>query len=206
MKQCNTIKIAFLCFYFQLHFIKVSDYFCRLASSSLNPPIQLELILAPQAEKSLAKQKPTQWRGLLILRWVVNPDLNGPLLDVVADIDLPAELCDLKQVSPAAQFCQREGRIRWNIGKIEPGASGLARAILASKPDEQLAARAEKAFQDKELFAKVLFTCWPGRSLSGLGFEVAMPGEESTSDDVDGTRKEFYQGKFVSFGEIIVKP
>lgn len=184
---------------------------CRLPSTASDPPIQTELLLAPQAGTGRKGLNPSQYYALIILRWSVKPDIWGPLLDVVVDVDLPAELSELVKVSPAAQFSKREGRLRWYVGRLEAGSTGAARAVLSSKAGEDYARKAEKAIENKEISAKVLFTCWPGQALSGLGFEVAMPPPIDVKNDAMAAKEPnddipFFAGKTIVFGELLIKP
>ena len=170
-----------------------------LPSVACLPPLQVDLLVAPPSTTvplpNGNKLSPLQWESLIVLQYASNPALSGPLLDVVVEVDLPPELGVLVKTSPAAQWSPNECRLRWNLGRIEAGASGCARAVVAAKPGTS-AERAASALQDATS-ARVVFTGWPGKALSGAGFEVAMPGEEAA---------EYHKGRMVWFGELLVKP
>lgn len=163
-----------------------------------DPPLQLDLAVAPQADRTVPGQPAqTKWRGLVVLRYAVNPALSGTLLDVVADVDLGPEFAEVLQVSPAAQWSPNECRLRWKLGRLEPGSSGCVRAVMAAKAGTP-ATRAIEALQASTV-GKVVFTGWPGQALSGVGFEVAMA-------DGDGAAADYHTGKVVTFGEVTLRP
>ena len=174
-----------------------------LPSVACLPPLQVDLAVAPQS--GTGKSIPTSlgWEGLVILRYVSNPDLPGPLLDVIVEVDLPPELGVLVKTSPSAQWSPDECRLKWNLGKIVPGGSGIARAVVAAKPGTGFD-RAEAALKE-ETTARVVFTGWPGKSLSGAGFEVAMPRDKESKEEKEN-KEEYHKGRAVWFGEMTVKP
>jgi hypothetical protein len=180
-----------------------------LPSVACLPPLQLDLAVAPPSANANSVPTSLGWEGLIVLRYVSNPDLPGPLLDVVVEIDLAPELGVLVKTSPSAQWSPDECRLKWNLGKIVPGASGIARAVVGAKPGTG-SNRAEIALKE-ETTARVVFTGWPGQSLSGAGFEVAMPTSVDTKEKKEGEKEEketdtYHKGKAVWFGEMLVKP
>jgi hypothetical protein len=183
----------------------------RLPSTACDPPLQLDLLTAPQAADSRPAQGQGSWQSLVVLRWVANPKLSGPLLDVVVDLDVPPELNELVKASPPAQWSRKDGRLRWNLGKLEPGVSGIARVVLAVKgTGSETVQRAQTAVKEGEITANVVFTGWPGRAFSGLGFQVAMPFAVEHHPNADEgkaehRKPEFYPGKVVTFGEMHVR-
>lgn len=168
----------------------------RLPSSACDPPLQLDLAVAPQSETPITGTPLVTWNGLIVLRYAVNPGLSGALLDVIVDLDLPPEFVQIVRVSPAAQWSPTECRLRWNIGKLDPGSSGCLRAVVGAKLGT-LAARAEDALCSGTQ-AKVVFTGWPGKAMSGVRFEVSLPEEQQEI--------EYHGGKIVTFGEVTVRP
>lgn len=167
-----------------------------LPSVACNPPLQVDLLVAPPSGVPVpGKLSALQWEALIVLQFASNPELQGPLLDVVVEVDLPPEMGVLVKTSPSAQWSPDECRLRWNLGRVFPGATGLARAVVGAKPGVD-AERAAMALQDSTT-ARVVFTGWPGQALSGAGFEISMPGE--------GEPK-YHKGRAVWFGEMLVKP
>jgi hypothetical protein len=160
-------------------------------------PLQVDLLVAPQSKGNGVKRPGAAagWEALIVLQWAADPGLQGPLLDVVVEVSLPPELAALVRTSPAAQWSPEQCRLRWVLGRVAPGAAGLARAVVAAKPGTSHE-RAATALQDTAA-ARVVFTGWPGAVPSGAGLEVAMPGEDAG---------EFHAGRAVWFGEISVKP
>jgi hypothetical protein len=185
-----------------------------LPSVACLPPLQIDLVVAPPSgnAKTTGGALPSSlgWEGLIVLRYVSNPALSGPLLDVIVEVDLAPELGVLVKTSPSAQWSPDECRLKWNLGKISPGASGVARAVVGAKPGTG-SDRAEAALQE-ETTARVLFTGWPGQSLSGAGFEVALPvvvpveDKEKKEEEEENKSVEYHKGKSVWFGEMVVKP
>lgn len=115
--------------------------------------------------------KPGAWQGLVVLRYVASPHLPGPLLDVTVDLNVPPEAAALVRTSPSAQWAREQCQLCWVVPRIAPGAEGVLRAVFACKAGVTAAA-ATSALQ-RQAEARVLFSARPGRSLSGLGFQVA---------------------------------
>lgn len=177
-----------------------------LPSVACLPPLQIDLAVAPPSGTG-APPASLGWEGLIVLRYVSNPELPGPLLDVIVEVDLAPELAVLVKTSPSAQWSPDECRLKWNLGKISPGECGIARALVGAKPGT-VSDRAEVALKE-ETKARVLFTGWPGKSLSGAGFEVAMPAmheEKKEEGEKENKSDEYHKGKAVWFGELLVKP
>ena len=167
-----------------------------LPSVACNPPLQVDLLVAPPSGVPMpGKLSALQWESLIVLQYASNPELPGPLLDVVVEVDLPPEVGVLVKTSPNAQWSPDECRLRWNLDRIFPGDTGLARAVVAVKPGVD-ASRAAVALQDATS-ARVVFTGWPGQSLSGAGFEISMPGE---------AEPKYHKGRALWFGEMLLKP
>jgi hypothetical protein len=179
-----------------------------LPSVACLPPLQIDLAVAPPSGIG-APPASLCWEGLIVLRYVSNPELPGPLLDVIVEVNLAPELGVLVKTSPSAQWSPDECRLKWNLGKISPGESGIARAVVGAKPGVG-SDRAEVALKE-ETTARVVFTGWPGKSLSGAGFEVAMPTKheekkENDEEEKENKSDEYHKGKSVWFGEMLVKP
>lgn len=168
----------------------------KLPAVACAPPIVVDFAVAPQSSAPVPGQPaPFRWEALLLVRIATNPELSGPLLDVVVDVDLPPELPVLVKASPSAQWSPNECRLRWSLGKLMPGSAHMTRAIVAAKPGTG-SAGAEAALREASQ-AKLYFTGSPGTSLSGTGFEVAMADEKETR---------YSRGRAVWFGEMVVKP
>jgi hypothetical protein len=180
-----------------------------LPSVACLPPLQIDLAVAPPTHSGAGKSGALGWEGLIILRYVSNPELSGPLLDVIVEVDLAPELGVLVKTSPSAQWSPDECRLKWNLGKILPGDSGVARAVVGAKPGTG-SDRAEVALKE-ETTARVVFTGWPGKSLSGAGFEVALPVLVATEalkkeEEKENKEEEYHKGRAVWFGEMVAKP
>jgi len=177
-----------------------------LPSVACLPPIQIDLAVAPPSGIG-APPATLGWEGLIVLRYVSNPELPGPLLDVTVELNLAPELGVLVKTSPSAQWSPDECRLKWNLGEIPPGESGIARAVVGAKPGTG-SDRAEMALKE-ETIARVVFTGWPGKSLSGAGFEVAMPmmhKVKKEEEEKENKSDEYHKGRSVWFAEMLVKP
>lgn len=164
------------------------------------PPLQVELVAAPQAAAPpRAGAPPAPWQALIVLQYAADPSLRGPLLDVVVDVDLPPEIEGVARASPAAAWAPQQCRLRWELGAVAPGAGGCVRAVVTARRDVG-AARAEEAL-GAGAAARVAFTGPPGRALSGVGFEVgAAPAEGG------GRGGEYLRGRALWFGELTARP
>ena len=168
-----------------------------------NPPLQVELVAAPQAP---APARPGQargpWQALIALRYAADPSLPAPLLDVSVDVDLAPELAGVARASPAAQWCPQQCRLRWELGTVAPDGGGIARAVVTAREDVT-PEQAEAALLEGTV-GRVMFTGRPGRALSGLGFEVgAVAGEAGGKG---GAEAAFIKGTSLWFGELTVRP
>lgn len=153
------------------------------------PPLQALLHVVPGSDPA----KPGSWQGLVVLRYVASPHLPGPLLDVCVDLNVPPEATALLRVSPSAQWCRNAGQLRWMVPRIAPGASGELRAVLGCKAG--VAAAAATAALQRQAEARILFSMRPGRSLSGLVFQVAAAEAEAP----------YMGGNAQCFGEMTVR-
>lgn len=107
----------------------------------------------------------------MVLRYAAAPSLPAALLDVSVDLGVPPEAAALLRVAPAAQWAREHGQLRWVLPRIAPGASGELRAVFGCKAG--VAAAVATAALRRQAEARVLFSVRPGRSLSGVTFQVA---------------------------------
>ncbi|WPT14130.1 hypothetical protein PSENEW3_00000261 [Picochlorum sp. SENEW3] len=156
----------------------------QLPSSAVDPPLQCNMLVAlPEEEKGPAKSM------LLVIPFAVNPSLPNGLVDVSVTLSLPPELDGLVKTSHRASFSPQESRIQWCIDSMEAGGTGAIRAILKSSKGIQ-----NRDTTIEDIRAEVLYSGYPGKSYSGLGFEVGFEGDE------DG--KPYYAGKIRTFGRV----
>lgn len=179
-----------------------------LPSVACPPPLQFDFAVAPpsgDAKEQLSS--PNTWQALLLVQLASNPELMGPVLDVVVEVNLPPELCVLVKTSPAAQWSPNQCKLRWVIGKINPGESCMARAIVAAK--QQNSKGVEQAVMQGAV-AKVYFSGTPGsRALSETGFEVGfdLAGDNQVKKDNEGDKGPVYHaGRAKWFGCIEARP
>lgn len=164
---------------------------CRLPAVACQPPLQLELHVVPGADPS--KPGGAGWQGLVVLRYAASPHLSGPVLDVTFDLNVPPEAASLLRVSPAAQWAREQGQLRWMLPRVAPGADGELRAVFGCKAG--VAPGAATAALQRQAEARVLFSARPGRSLSGLGFQVAEAEPAAA----------FMPAQIQCFGEVTVR-
>ncbi|KAL4458498.1 hypothetical protein ABPG75_013363 [Micractinium tetrahymenae] len=131
------------------------------------PPLQAALLTVPGSDPA----KPGSWQGLVVLRYAASPALPASLLDVAVDLNVPPEAASLLRVSPAAQWSREGCQLRWALPRIAPGATGELRAVFGCKAGVVPAAATAALARQAE--ARLLFSARPGRSLSGVGFQVA---------------------------------
>ncbi|KAI7840307.1 hypothetical protein COHA_006089 [Chlorella ohadii] len=137
------------------------------------PPLLAELLVVPGTDPA----KPGSWQGLVVLRYVASPQLPGPLLDVVVDLSVPPEAATLVRTSPSAQWSKEQCQLRWTVPRIAPGAAGELRAVFGGKAG--VAAAAATSALSRQAEARLLFSLRPGKSLSGVGFQVAAAEPEA---------------------------
>lgn len=138
-----------------------------------SPPLLAELLVVPGADPA----KPGSWQGLVVLRYVASPHLPGALLDVVVDLSVPPEAATLVRTSPSAQWSKEQCQLRWSVPRIAPGAAGELRAVFGGKAG--VAAAAATSALARQAEARLLFSLRPGKSLSGVGFQVAAAEPEA---------------------------
>ncbi len=146
---------------------------CRLPAVACPPPLLAELLVVPGTDPA----KPGSWQGLVVLRYVASPQLPGPLLDVVVDLSVPPEAATLVRTSPSAQWSKEQCQLRWTVPRIAPGAAGELRAVFGGKAG--VAAAAATSALSRQAEARLLFSLRPGKSLSGVGFQVAAAEPEA---------------------------
>ena len=135
---------------------------------------------------------------MVALRYAAAPGLQGGgLLDCVLDLDLPPQVGALTRAAPAGQWCRDQCRLRWAVGRVPPGGAGLLRAVFAPKagasPEELAAALQQTAV------ARLSFSYWPGKTFSGLGFEVGLVPEAGAAGGG------FLPANAQGFGELAVR-
>lgn len=146
---------------------------CRLPAVACTPPLQVALHVVQGSDPA----KPGSWQGLVVLQYVANPALPGALLDISVDLNVPPEAAALVRTSPAAQWAREHCQLRWTLPRIAPGSQGTFRAVFGCKPG--VAAAAATAALQRQAEARVLFSARPGKTLSGLGFQVAPAEPEA---------------------------
>jgi hypothetical protein len=99
------------------------------------------------------------------------------------------------QVAPPAEWSPDQCRICWTLPKLVAGQHGALGAVFTCAAGVSRDA-ATKALREGSK-ARVVFTGKPGRSLSGLGFQVAP---------FEGDAASYMPGVTMHFGEVEVKP
>ena len=166
--------------------INISYIKYQLPSSSCLPPLQVDLIVAPPEDPTVSKE------ALIIIRYAANHASTWSLLDTIVTLDLPPEFSRLVRTSHKAQWAPTQSRIRWEIGSVAPGEEGSIQAVIsAAAPLNSVG----DIFQ--HIKAEVLYSGWPGKSLSGLELDVGFPAAEG-----DPT---YHPGKTRTFGRVIVR-
>lgn len=153
-----------------------------LPPSSCSPPIQVDFAVAPSSGSSN--------EVLVLLRYIVSPELFKSLIDVSITVDLPPELTKLVKVSHGAKWSPTESRLRWEFENLTAGSHDDLRLIMCSS----------KYLDDpgavyEHIKAVLTFSGWPGTSFSGVGFRVGFCGE-----DVQ------HRGRIRTFGKIVMTP
>ncbi|KAI3435853.1 hypothetical protein D9Q98_001911 [Chlorella vulgaris] len=178
---------------FEARFTQASVGCCylqyTLPAVACPPPLQVLLHVVPGADTA----KAGGWQGLVVLRYVASPHLPGALLDVTVDLNLPAEAATLVRVSPSAQWSRDAGQLRWQLPRMAPGAGGELRAVFGCKAG--VTAAAATAALQRQAEARLLFSLRPGKSLSGVGLQVAAPEPEAA----------YMAGNAQCFGEMTVR-
>ena len=178
----------------QLHGTSMECQYLKftLPAISCPAPITVQLLVVP----GTAGGRDRSWQGLAVLRYAVHPNaLPGGLLDVNVDLDLaPDAGGDVVRISPEADWCRDECRVRWTLGTLKPGSEGALRVVLkagkGAAPD-----RATTALKERTV-ARVSYSARPGKTLSGVTMEVSLP-----EADVG-----YMGGAVQHFGQIIVHP
>ena len=98
-------------------------------------------------------------------------------MDVVVDLSVPPEAASLVRTSPSAQWSKEQCQLRWAVPRIAPGAAGELRAVFGGKAG--VAAAAATSALTRQAEARLLFSLRPGKSLSGVGFQVAAKEPEA---------------------------
>jgi len=148
-------------------------YLTYTMPASVCPPPLTAQLLVVQGDSGGRERA---WRGAVVVRYAVGSDTALPkgLLDLVIDVDMaPDAGGDIVKCSPAAEWCPNQCRLRWNVGKVEAGGSGEVKVVM-SAGKTATAERATVALKERTT-AKVSYSARPGKTLSGVGFEVGLP-------------------------------
>jgi hypothetical protein len=165
----------------------------KMPASVCPPPLTAQLLVV-QGDSGGRERA---WRGVVVVRYAVGSDTALPkgLLDLVIDVDMaPDAGGDIVKCSPASEWCPNQCRLRWNVGKVEAGASGEVRVVM-SAGKTATAERATVALKERTT-AKVWYSARPGKTLSGVGFEVGLPEADI----------ELMGGQVVHVGEMLLSP
>ena len=102
--------------------------------------------------------------------------------------------------------------MQWALGTLEAGAQGVIRTIVTFKnaDPKQLKETIDRISQD--IKATILFSGYPGKSFSGLAFDLGDAGEldqgPNGADGVDSTKTgepcgdQFFAGNVRTFGQL----
>jgi hypothetical protein len=149
-----------------------------LPSATVNPPLQADLRLV----YSDTKKKEV----LVCIPLAVNPLLKGGLVDVSVMVSLPPDVKKLVKTSHKAVWSPDESRIQWTFERLEAGSQESIRAIVSCDSFDRIPQYTRSI---------IVFSGYPGQSLSGLSFDLAIP--RTTKEQV------FHPGKRIrTFGEM----
>ena len=149
-----------------------------LPSAAVNPPLQADLRMV----YSDANKKEV----LVCIPLAVDPLLKGGLVDVSITVSLPPDVRKLHKTSHKAVWSPDQSRIQWTFERLEAGSQELIRAIVSCDSFDRI---------PQYTRSTIVFSGYPGQSLSGLSFDLAVP--RATKEHV------FHPGKRIrTFGEM----
>ncbi len=189
-----------------------------LPSAAVRPPLQASLVIggASSTSSTASISSITTPRQLLVcIPYAVDPELAPAipsLVDVSVTLSFPPDVDTLVKTSHPAEWCPIQSKMQWALGTLEAGAQGVIRTIVTFKnaDPKQLKETIDRISQD--IKATILFSGYPGKSFSGLAFDLGDAGEldqgPNGADGVDSTKTgepcgdQFFAGNVRTFGQL----
>jgi hypothetical protein len=171
-----------------------------LPSATVNPPLQAKLL----ATTSKLKKVDNGRRSLLVcIPYAVDPGSSG-LVDVSVTVSFPPEVTGLLKTSHKAEWCPIQSKIRWEISELAAGKRGVIRAMVLYK---NTTGTGREELLTSNLKATVFFSGYPGKSYSGLRFDMSgVAGVDGASIDDDDDRIDgsatLFAGNIRTFGQL----
>ena len=186
-----------------------------LPSAAVRPPLQASIVIGGPSSSSTPSLSSTSGpRQLLVcIPYAVDPEM-GPgipsLVDVSLTLSFPPDVDTLVKTSHPAEWCPIQSKVQWALGVLEAGAQGVVRAIVSFKNADRKQLNETIDRISKDIRATILFSGYPGRSYSGLAFDLGEAGQLDRGDDgVDSTKTkgqpscdQFFAGNVRTFGEL----
>ena len=176
-----------------------------LPNTAVRPPLQASLVIGKSTSKPSASSSSTSSSSshqlLVCIPYAVDPDLTSSissLVDVSITVSFPPDIDGLQKTSHQAEWCPVQSKIQWKLAALEAGAQGVVRAVVSFKGVDPKKLDETTDRISSAIRATILFSGYPGRSYSGLAFDL---GEEL--DEGQGTNGEqFFAGNVRTFGEL----
>ena len=188
-----------------------------LPSAAVRPPLQASLVIGGPSSSVSPSSVSASHQLLVCIPYVVDPELAPAipsLVDVSFTLSFPPDVDTLVKTSHQAEWCPIQSKLQWALGALEAGAQGVVRAIVTFRNADPKRLKETVGRISQDIRATILFSGCPGRSYSGVGFDLGDAGEldQSSSDGVavDSTKTaeprgdQFFAGNVRTFGELQV--
>lgn len=195
-----------------------------LPSAAVRPPLQASIVIGgPSSSSSPSASSDAASRQLLVcIPYAVDPELAPAipsLVDVSFTLSFPPDVVALVKTSHPAEWCPIQSKVQWALGALEAGTHGVVRAIVSFKNADRRQLNETIERVSKDIKATILFSGYPGRSYSGLAFDLGDLGDlgeagthvppDQGAEGVDSTEAlgdpscdQFFAGHVRTFGEL----